>query len=53
LELIQARDGEVLPEEKKFQNRLQISSSIEKIIKIDDHVINTYSGLISDSRALI
>jgi 20S proteasome subunit alpha 5 len=50
---IQAKDGVVLAAEKKIQNKLQIPSSIEKIIKIDDNVICTYSGLLSDARALI
>lgn len=50
---IQTKDGVVLAAEKKIQNRLQIPTSIEKIIKIDDNVICTYSGLLSDARALI
>lgn len=50
---IQARDGVVLAAEKKIQNRLQIPSSIEKIVKIDDNVMCTYSGLLSDARAMI
>ena len=50
---IQAKDGVVLAAEKKIQNRLQIPSSIEKIMKIDDNVICTYSGLLSDARALL
>ena len=50
---IQVRDGVILAAEKKIQNRLQIPSSIEKIMKIDDTVICTYSGLLSDARALI
>jgi len=49
---IQAKDGVVLAAEKKIQ-KLQIPSSIEKILKIDDNVICTYSGLLSDARALI
>lgn len=50
---IQTKDGVILAAEKKIQNRLQIPSSIEKIVKIDDNVICTYSGLLSDARALI
>lgn len=50
---IQARDGVVLASEKKIQNRLQIPTSIEKIVKIDDNVMCTYSGLLSDARAMI
>jgi 20S proteasome subunit alpha 5 len=50
---IQTNDGVVLAAEKKIQNRLQIPSSIEKITRIEDNVICTYSGLLSDARALI
>jgi 20S proteasome subunit alpha 5 len=50
---IQTKDGVVLAAEKKIQNKLQIPSSIEKITKIEDNVISTYSGLLSDARALI
>ncbi len=50
---IQCDEGIVLAAEKKIQNKLQIPSSIEKIMKIEDNVICTYSGLLSDARALI
>jgi 20S proteasome subunit alpha 5 len=50
---IQTKEGVVLAAEKKIQNKLQIPSSIEKITKIEDNVICTYSGLLSDARALI
>ncbi len=50
---IQTKDGVILAAEKKIQNKLQIPSSIEKVSKIDDTVICTYSGLLSDARALI
>lgn len=50
---IQTHEGVVLAAEKKIQNKLQIPSSIEKITRIEDNVICTYSGLLSDARALI
>lgn len=50
---IQTKDGVILAAEKKIASKLQIPSSIENIMKIDDHVICTYSGLRSDARALI
>jgi 20S proteasome subunit alpha 5 len=50
---IQTKEGVILAAEKKIQNKLQIPSSLEKIMKIDDTVICTYSGLLSDARALI
>ena len=50
---IQTKDGVILAAEKKIASKLQMPSSIENIMKIDDHVICTYSGLRSDARALI
>lgn len=50
---IQVKDGVVLAAEKKILNKLQIPKSIEKIMKIEDNIICTYSGLLSDARALI
>lgn len=50
---IQTKDGVILAAEKKIQNKLQIPSSLEKVMKIDDTVICTFSGLLSDARALI
>ena len=50
---IQTKDGVILAAEKKIASKLQIPSSIENIMKIDDNVICTYSGLRSDARALI
>ena len=50
---IQTKDGVILAAEKKIASKLQIPSSIENIMKLDDHVICTYSGLSSDARALI
>ena len=50
---IQTKDGVILAAEKKIASKLQIPSSIENIMKIDDHVICTYSGSRSDARALI
>ena len=50
---IQVKEGIILAAEKKIQNKLQIPSSIEKISKIEDNVICTYSGLLADARSLI
>ena len=50
---IQTKDGVILAAEKKIASKLQIPSSIENIMKIDYHLICTYSGLRSDARALI
>ena len=50
---IQLKDGIILGAEKKIASKLQIPSSIENIMKINDSTICTYSGLRSDARALI
>ena len=50
---IQTKDGIILGAEKKLASKLQIPSSIENIMKINDNTICTYSGLRSDARALI
>lgn len=50
---IQTKEGIILAAEKKIANKLQIPSSIENILKIDEHAIATYSGLRADARALI
>ena len=50
---IQVKEGIVLAAERKIASKLQVPSSIENIMKIEDNVICTYSGLRSDARALI
>ena len=50
---IQLKDGIILGAEKKIASKLQIPSSIENIMKINENTICTYSGLRSDARALI
>jgi len=50
---IQTKDGIILGAEKKISSKLQIPSSIENIMKINENTICTYSGLRSDARALI
>jgi len=50
---IQLKDAIILGAEKKIASKLQIPSSIENIMKINDNTICTYSGLRSDARALI
>ena len=50
---IQIKDGIILGAEKKIASKLQIPSSIENIMKINENTICTYSGLRSDARALI
>ena len=50
---IQINDGVILAAERKIASKLQIPSSIENIMKIDENAFCTYSGLRSDARALI
>ena len=50
---IQLKDAIILGAEKKIASKLQIPSSIENIMKINENAICTYSGLRSDARALI
>ena len=50
---IQLKDGIILGAEKKIASKLQVPSSIENIMKINENTICTFSGLRSDARALI
>ena len=50
---VQLKDGIILGAEKKIASKLQIPSSIENIMKINEDTICTYSGLRADARALI
>ena len=50
---IQLKDAIILGAEKKIASKLQIPSSTENIMKINENAICTYSGLRSDARALI
>ena len=50
---IKCKDGVLLVTDKRIIDKLIIPESIEKIFKIDDHVIATAAGIISDARVLI
>lgn len=50
---IQLKDYVILAAEKKIENRLQIPKSIEKVSKISENIICTYSGLLADARSLL
>ena len=50
---VQLKDAIILGAEKKIASKLQIPSSIENIMKINENTICTYSGLRADARALI
>ncbi|KAJ1922282.1 proteasome component pup2 [Mycoemilia scoparia] len=50
---IQTSEGAVLAAEKRVTSSLLVPSSIEKIVKIDDHVGCAVAGLTPDSRIII
>ncbi|ELP93879.1 proteasome subunit alpha type-5, putative [Entamoeba invadens IP1] len=50
---IRTNEGVVIAVEKRISSPLMISSSIEKIIEIDDHIGAAVSGLTADARTLI
>lgn len=47
------KDGVLLVADKRITNNLIVPEAIEKMFKIDDHIIATASGLIADARVLI
>jgi 20S proteasome subunit alpha 4 len=50
---VKCKDGIVIAVEKKTFKKLQDSSSIKKIHRIDHHVVAAFSGLNSDGRILV
>ncbi|KRX94809.1 Proteasome subunit alpha type-5, partial [Trichinella pseudospiralis] len=50
---ILTREGVLLVCEKRITSTLMIPSSVEKIMKIDNHIGCTTSGLIGDTRTLV
>ncbi|MGE0793519.1 MAG: archaeal proteasome endopeptidase complex subunit alpha [Candidatus Woesearchaeota archaeon] len=47
------KDGVLLVTDKRIDNKLVVSDAIEKIFQIDEHIIATAAGIISDARVLI
>ncbi|MAG38554.1 proteasome endopeptidase complex, archaeal, alpha subunit [Candidatus Woesearchaeota archaeon] len=47
------KDGVLLVADKRVVDKLVVLNSIEKIFQIDDHLIATASGIISDARVLV
>jgi len=47
------KDGVLLVADKRITSKLIVPEAIEKMFKIDDHIISTASGIISDARVLI
>lgn len=47
------KNGVLLVADKRIADKLVVLDSIEKIFQIDDHIISTASGIISDARVLV
>ena len=50
---ITCKDGVVLVADKRVSSKLMIADAIEKTFPIDDHIVTTASGIISDARVLV
>jgi proteasome alpha subunit len=50
---IACRDGVILVTDKRLVDKLVIPDAIEKIFKIDDHIMATAAGILSDARVLV
>ncbi|MDD3175919.1 MAG: archaeal proteasome endopeptidase complex subunit alpha [Candidatus Nanoarchaeia archaeon] len=47
------KDGVLLVTDKRIADKLVVSEAVEKIFQIDEHIIATAAGIISDARVLI
>lgn len=47
------KDGVLLVTDKRIVDKLVVADAVEKIFQIDEHVISTASGILSDARVLI
>lgn len=47
------KDGVLLVTDKRIANKLVVPEAIEKIFVIDDHIIATAAGIMSDARVLV
>lgn len=50
---IVCRDGVLLVTDKRIVDPLVVSEAIEKIFQIDEHIVATAAGILSDARVLI
>ncbi|NOZ80295.1 MAG: archaeal proteasome endopeptidase complex subunit alpha [DPANN group archaeon] len=50
---ITCKDGIVMVTDKRIMDDLMVPEAVEKIAKIDDHLIATAAGILSDARVLI
>src|SRR3989338_4199514 len=47
------KDGVVLISDKRITSKLMVPEAIEKMFQIDDHILATAAGIISDARVLV
>ncbi len=47
------KDGVLLVTDKRIVDKLVVPEAIEKIFKVDDHIMATAAGIISDARVLV
>ncbi|HLC81379.1 MAG TPA: archaeal proteasome endopeptidase complex subunit alpha [Candidatus Nanoarchaeia archaeon] len=47
------KDGVVLVSDKRITSKLMVPEAIEKMFQVDDHIIVTAAGIISDARVLV
>lgn len=47
------KDGVLLVTDKRINDKLIVASAIEKIFKIDNHIMATAAGILSDARVLV
>jgi len=47
------KDGVILVTDKRLVDKLVVPDAIEKIFKIDDHIMATAAGILSDARVLV
>ena len=47
------KDGVLIMADKRINDKLIVTEAVEKIFKIDGHIIATASGIISDARVLV
>ncbi|MCF7867015.1 proteasome subunit alpha, partial [Candidatus Woesearchaeota archaeon] len=50
---IVCKDGIILVTDKRLVDKLVVPDAIEKIFKIDDHMMSTAAGILSDARVLV
>ncbi len=47
------KDGILLISDKRIMDKLIVPEAVEKIFKVDEHIVATASGIISDARVLV